>query len=309
MKNDDDANNRKQDQQQQPPPLPTTQQSNLSQHQTQNLLSPLISIEAATSNTTTATAIVSSSDNKIHNPNLLNQNTNNYYSPTISALVRGLHDTGIRDPNHLQLPLFETDNEEEDEEETEKQRKKQNSETENSNDNKKANDPQLEEHNNDHEEHDNDHQLQKQTTLKRKSHSVINILHHTIIPHHTLHNNSPHKTELTADLTSPHEHQSPPHHHHHHHLFHLHPSLPRFVVNLADDLSDNNNGDGAHKMLESHAPPSPGGARRLSQFNFNLRRFSHAHATVLFETFFYYFFYFSVEFLTPAVDLVNVRVF
>ncbi|KAI8128371.1 hypothetical protein CVS40_1792 [Lucilia cuprina] len=250
MFNDDDTNNRKQQKQQHPKqnpltplfPIPTTAGNTNNNNKNQNDL-PKVDDTAASD---------TKSEQNIHNSN--QTHNTRYFSPTISALVRGLHDTGVRDVHTLQLPLFETDDEEEDEgNEKGSQKEKQNNDTE--------------------------EQLQKEDTLKTKSHLVKNFLHHTISPN-TLTNSSPKKTKSTSELspTQDHEHQ-PPSHHQHHHLFHLHPSLPRFVVDLAGDPADNNNGDTEHKLLESHAPPSPGGARRLSQFNFNLRRFSHTHHT------------------------------
>ncbi|XP_073848292.1 ankyrin repeat-rich membrane spanning isoform X1 [Musca autumnalis] len=53
-----------------------------------------------------------------------------------------------------------------------------------------------------------------------------------------------------------------------------HSSLPRLIVQI-DPAIDNNNCDNGQKLHESDITTSPG--RRFSQFNFHLRRFSHAH--------------------------------
>ncbi|XP_075168751.1 ankyrin repeat-rich membrane spanning isoform X3 [Haematobia irritans] len=144
-----------------------------------------------------------------------------YNAPTISALVRGLHQTGARDTHTLHLPLFYTDDEEEDEEE----------ETNGEAKGKSRKPKELLD--------------TKNVTLIHKS-SLLN-LH--------LHPHSPNRNIATE--LSPHS------------------SLPRLIVNI-DPAGDNNNSENGQKLPDSsEIPTSPG--RRFSQFNFNLRRFSHAH--------------------------------
>ena len=278
MKNDDDQTN-KQNEKEQPQTQPKNQNNN-------QLLSPFLSptspppppplllssinnpnsltcenisptgtiIKAATSKCTASTVSFSREIKFDSGPS--------YAAPTISALVRGIHDTRTHDVYTLQLPLIETDNEDDYEEDKENCKVKKHKELQ---DKQPAS--------NEEEATNLIKQKSHEPTLKTKSHSYSNTVQ-----------NSPKKLDTL-----------------HHHLFHLHPSLPRFVVDLATDptdvaattpVADNNNGDGVtHKVLEAHAPPSPGGARRLSQFNFNLRRFSHAHpATVLLNITLLYFF-------------------
>lgn len=312
MKNEDDCNNKTQ---QQPKP-PEQQQSS------QNQLSPLFPTSttptynlgniyqndkppaAAVGDAASAAAGAAVSDSgTLQEKNIQKSNRgpdvnmeSNYISPTISALVRGLHDNLIGDGHTLKLPLFHLDDEEESEhlslqDQTESNRTLTDlkSYTE-----QKPSDLQQEEVQKDF--------LKSSAIFKTKSDSIINVLQHTILAH-TLTNSSPKTTNLTDELVLPLEHvgqqhaqdQHHNHHHHHHHrhnnnhnLFHLHPSLPRLVVDFAGSPTNNNNGDTTHKLLESAAPSSPGGGRRLSQFNFNLRRFSHnLTAPVLFKSFYF----------------------
>lgn len=168
--------------------------------------------------------------------------TSRYNAPTVSALIKGLHQTGTRDMHTLHLPLFHTDDEEEDDEE--------------------------DDHSGKSKSHDSKSKpLTTNNTPQTRKSSLLN-LH--------LHHNSPNSL-LTF---------SPAHKHSASELS-PHSSLPRLIVNI-DPAGDNNNGDNGHKTPDTDIPTSPG--RRFSQFNFHLRRFSHAHNATVLEFFLSIFF-------------------
>lgn len=220
MMKDDEANNQSQQPSpQSPAPVPSV-----------NAYPNVVGAETASPARTRA---ADDEPHYVRHMNITNE-SNRRSAPTISALVRGLHQTVGQDVRALQLPLFYTDDEED------------------------------EDYDKDNDRHQKQRKQRKVKLVKSKSKELVT-KNTQMTPNHNHQHylNSP--NSLTALSPKKHSELSP------------HSSLPRLIINI-DPASDNNNCDNTQKLNDSELPTSPG--RRFSQFNFHLRRFSHAHNTV-----------------------------